>query len=124
MSFEPSINEYLYDVCWSPFRPAVFTCVGNKGLVYIYDLTESKQFPVIKLDREMEKYDDQANTDERPRIVPGVKLSFNPKQRDFLACGYVDGVTKVYKLNFSLSNLKMDEIKTLNHFIEENEKDM
>jgi len=50
MSFEPGINEYLNDVQWSPFRPTVFGCVGSKGLVYIYDLTISKQSPLLKLD--------------------------------------------------------------------------
>ena len=49
----------------------------------------------------------------------GVKISFNPKQRDFLAVGYMDGDTKIYKLNFSLSNQKKNEANILNELIEE-----
>ena len=37
--FEPGYNEYLLDVAWSPFRPAVFAAVSNTGNAYIYDLT-------------------------------------------------------------------------------------
>lgn len=96
MSFEPGINEYLYDVQWSPNRPSVFACVGSKGLVYIYDLSHSKQSPFVKLDREKEIYEENQNSESRPLIVPGIKLSFNPKQRDLLACGYADGVTKIF----------------------------
>ena len=43
--FEPGYNEYLLDVQWSPFRPAVFAAVSNIGNVYLYDLTVSKSSP-------------------------------------------------------------------------------
>lgn len=102
----------------------MFACVGSKGLIYIYDLTKSKQSPVVKLDWEQEEYKEQNDTDKWPYVVPGIKLMFNPKQRDFLACGYSDGITKVFKLNYSLSNSKVNEIKTLTKFIDEQEKDI
>ena len=43
--FEPGYNEYLLDVQWSPFRPAVFAAVSNIGNVYLYDLSVSKSSP-------------------------------------------------------------------------------
>ena len=53
-SFEPGNSEYLHDVVWSPFRPSVFACIGSKGLIYIYDLSENSQAPFASLDREKE----------------------------------------------------------------------
>ena len=50
VQFEPGVNEYLWDVKWSPFRPGVFACVGNKGLIYVYDLAEQTKTPVAYLD--------------------------------------------------------------------------
>lgn len=44
---------------------------------------------------------------------------FNPKQRDFIACGYADGITKIFKLSYDLSNSKQNEEKTLIKFIDE-----
>mmetsp|Transcript_30586 Transcript_30586/g.30073 ORF Transcript_30586/g.30073 Transcript_30586/m.30073 type:complete len:184 (+) Transcript_30586:1334-1885(+) len=108
-SFEPSSNEYLMDACFSPFRPAVFAVIGTKGKPYIYDLTISKKSPAYILENEEE---------EKVVNSGGVKISFNPKQRDFLAVGYMDGMTKIYKLNYSLSNLKKNEKKFLSEFVD------
>lgn len=108
-SFEPSSNEYLMDVCFSPFRPAVFAAIGTRGRSYIYDLTISKKSPVYILENEGDETKSVNNSG-------GVRISFNPKQRDFLAVGYMDGITKVYKLNYSLSNLKKNEKKILAAF--------
>ena len=112
-SFEPSANEYLMDVCFSPFRPAVFAAIGTKGKPYIYDLTISKKSPAFIL----EGGDDEEES-KVTQLSGGVKISFNPKQRDFLAIGYMDGITKVFKLNYSLSNLQKNEKKMLSDFVE------
>ena len=109
-SFEPSSNEYLMDVCFSPFRPAVFAAIGTKGKSYIYDLTISKKSPAYILENEGEEGKNSHNSG-------GVKISFNPKQRDFLAVGYMDGITKIYKLNYSLSNMQKNEKKILANFL-------
>lgn len=45
-TFEPGVNEYLLDVAWSPFRPAVFATVSNLGTLYIYDLMQSNKSPI------------------------------------------------------------------------------
>jgi WD40 repeat protein len=111
-SFEPSSNEYLMDVCFSPIRPAVFAVIGTRGIPYIYDLTVSKQTPAYIL----EEADEESKVAKNPG---GVKIMFNPKQRDFLAVGYMEGKTKIYKLNFSLSNPKKNEIQVLNEFLED-----
>jgi len=85
---------------------------------------KSKQSPIIKLDWEQEEYVEGTDYEKWPLVVPGIKLMFNPKQRDFLACGYADGITKVFKLNYTLSNSKQNEIKTLTKFIDEQEKEI
>ena len=46
-------------------------------------------------------------------------LSFNPRQRDFLAVGYHDGTVKVYRLNYLLANIQKSETKVLMGFLEE-----
>lgn len=112
LSFEPSSNEYLMDACFSPFRPTVFAAIGTKGKPYIYDLTVYKQVPAYILEESEEEVKIGKHTG-------GVKICFNPKQRDFLAVGYMDGDTKIYKLNYSLSNQKKNEINILNELIEE-----
>lgn len=100
------------DVSFSPVRPAVFAAVGLRGRPYIYDLTVSKKAPVAVL----EESDEEAKVF---RSKGSVKVSFNPKQRDFIAVGYIDGDTKIYKLNFTLSNPKKNEINALNELLEE-----
>lgn len=112
-SFEPSTNEYLMDVCFSPIRPAVFAVIGTKGIPYIYDLTVSRQTPAYTLEDEK---------DEKViRRVGGVKIAFNPRQRDFIAVGLIEGHTKVYKLNQSLSNPKQNEINVLEDMLIDSE---
>ena len=51
-SFEPNFGEYLNSVEWSPFRPSVFATVSSTGVIYIYDMVQSKSQPaeVIKND--------------------------------------------------------------------------
>lgn len=111
-TFEPSANEYIMDVCFSPVRASVFAAIGSRGNPYIYDLTISDKKPAYILE----------SNDEESKITrnsSGVKISFNPKQRDFLAVGYLDGKTKIYKLNHSLSNPKKNEIKVFKAFLEQ-----
>jgi WD40 repeat protein len=115
ISFEPGHNEYLMDVCFSPFRPAVFATIGTKGNIYIYDLTISKLSPTHTIDVTFEESKDVIQHG-------GVKLSFNPKQRLFLAVGFIGGITKIYKLNYTLSNPKKNEITALNELLDTSNK--
>lgn len=114
--FEPGYNEYLTDVCWSPFRPTVFVTISNSGTVYIYDLILSKQAPSYVLDYQRPA---QLQSDKISKHKTAYSMCFNPRQRDFLAIGYHDGTTKIYRLNYSLSNPKKNEIKVLKSFLEE-----
>lgn len=113
-AFEPSTNEYIMDVCFSPIRPAVFAAIGTRGKPYIYDLTISKQAPAYILGEDSEEV-------KVTRTPGGVKISFNPKQRDFIAVGHMGGETKIYRLNQSLSNPKKNEINVLNEYLEDTE---
>ena len=107
--FEPCAEEYIMDVWFSPIRPTVFAAIGLKGYPYIYDLSVSEKVPAFVLEE----------TEESKLIKNkgGIKISFNPKQRDFLAVGFIDGETKIYRLNISLSNPKKNEINILNDFV-------
>lgn len=97
------------DVCFSPVRPTVFAAIGLRGYPYIYDLSVSEKTPVYILEETEES--------KLIRNKGGVKISFNPKQRDFLAAGFIDGETKIFKLNISLSNPKKNEVNMLNDFV-------
>ena len=115
-TFEPGYNEYLMQVAWSPFRPTVFAAVSNSGAVYIYDLIQSKQVPTYVLE-----YKAPQSSEQLSKIKTAYSIAFNPKQRDFLAVGYHDRTTKIFRLNYSLSNIQKNEIKTLKSFCDDKE---
>lgn len=94
--FEPGYNEYLTDIQWSPFRPAVFGTISNSGNVYLYDLAASKSNPAMVL-----KHTDDSVLASKKAAT---SLRFNPRQRDMLSVGYQDGFVRLYKLNYVLAN--------------------
>jgi hypothetical protein len=51
-TFEPSSNEYIMDVCFSPVRASVFAAIGSRGHPYIYDLTVSDKKPTYILEHD------------------------------------------------------------------------
>jgi WD repeat-containing protein 34 len=112
--FEPGYNEYMMQVCWSPFRPTVFAAVSNSGSVYIYDLMLSKQVPSYVLD-----YKPPPQTEHQSKVKTAYSIGFNPRQRDFLAIGYHDGTVKIFRLNYSLSNKQPSDLKILKSFCED-----
>jgi WD40 repeat protein len=89
--FEPGFNEYLQSVIWSPFRPTVFVTISNTGTVYIYDLVLSRQTPSYVL-----PYTSTYQSEYVSKLNTAYTLSFNPRQRDFLAVGYHDGSAKIF----------------------------
>lgn len=113
--FEPGYNEYLFNIAWSPFRPAVFACISNLGTIYIYDLALSKQVPSYVL-----KYQEMGVgkiTSSKERVA--YSIMFNPRQRDFLAVGFHDGCVRIYQLNYALANRRNDELKIMQSYLEE-----
>lgn len=112
--FEPGYTEYLMGVAWSPFRPTVFAAVSNSGTVYIYDLILSKQVPTYILD-----YKPSPLTDQACKNKTAYALSFNPRQRDFLAVSYHDGTIRIFRLNYSLANVQKNELKVLKGFCDD-----
>eukprot|EP00929_Paragymnodinium_shiwhaense_P118265 TRINITY_DN90200_c0_g1_i1.p1 TRINITY_DN90200_c0_g1~~TRINITY_DN90200_c0_g1_i1.p1 ORF type:complete len:562 (-),score=86.08 TRINITY_DN90200_c0_g1_i1:56-1741(-) len=83
--------------CWSSARPCVFAVAMEMGGVYIYDLLQSRQAPVMQL----------------PLTGAGSQrvttLTFNPKQRGLLAAGDDNGRVRVFRLPFKLSEQQKDE---------------
>jgi WD40 repeat protein len=95
--FEPGYNEYLLDVQWSPFRPAVFATVTNLGNVYLFDLTISKISPAHII-----RDSDLNSVPSSKRIAQSIK--FNPRFRQFLAIGYADSFVRIYQLSYAFAN--------------------
>jgi hypothetical protein len=82
------------------------------GNIYMFDLLVSKSQPAYILGVDEKK--------KSLRKAPSAQcLSFNPKQRDFLSVGYTDGITKIYQLNYSLSNIQKDDYKVLNSYLDD-----
>merc|ERR1711904_200635 len=76
---------------WSSARPCVFAVAMEMGGVYIYDLVQSRQEPVMQL---------PVKDTGSQKIT---SLAFNPKQRGLIAVGDDSGQVRVYRLPFSLS---------------------
>lgn len=90
---------------WSSARPCVFAVAMEMGGVYIYDLVQSRQEPVLHLP--LKDTGSQKIT----------SLAFNPKQRGLLAVGDVTGQTRVYRLPFGLSEAQKGEMKLIGEWM-------
>merc|ERR1711956_44115 len=84
---------------WSSARPCVFAVAMEMGGVYIYDLLQSKQEPVMQLSLGATSGSQQVTS-----------LVFNPKQRGLLAVGDVTGRVRVFRLPFTLSEQQKSEM--------------
>jgi hypothetical protein len=67
------------------------------------------------------EYKAPQSSEQLSKIKTAYSIAFNPKQRDFLAVGYHDRTTKIFRLNYSLSNIQKNEIKTLKSFCDDKE---
>merc|ERR1712232_137969 len=83
---------------WSSARPCVFAVAMEMGGVYIYDLVQSRQEPVLQLPL----------TGSGSQHV--TSLTFNPRQRGLLAVGDDGGRVRVFRLPFGLSEQGQDEV--------------
>jgi len=98
--FPPSKNISTCAVAaasWSAARPCVFAVAMEMGGVFIYDLLQSRQEPVMELPL----------TGSGSQKV--ASLSFNPKQRGLLAVGDDSGRVRVFRLPFRLSEQQKNE---------------
>lgn len=82
---------------WSSARPCVFAVAMEMGGVYVYDLLQSRQEPVMTLPL----------TGSGSQKV--TSLSFNPKQRGLLAVGDDGGRVRTFRLPFRLSEQQKAE---------------
>merc|ERR1712032_873364 len=78
------------------------------GGVYIYDLLESKQEPVMQLSLGAASGSQQVTS-----------LVFNPKQRGLLAVGDVTGRVRVFRLPFTLSEQQKSEMAEISALVGE-----
>jgi len=103
-------STYLFDVKWSRFRPLVFACAGQDGGVYVYDLHDDLAKPVAILR-------------DKDAVCAVQCLSFNPKQRNMVACGDNDGNVKIWRLSWKLSNALRSEKPALTRLAENAEQE-
>lgn len=104
----------LYAADWSKIRPLVFAVAGDDGIVRIYDLSNTQSMiPAAELDIPV------VSNSTRSRICA---LQFNPKQRDFFACGDADGHIHIWQLSWGLSNAGPFEQGLLQSYIERTEQ--
>jgi len=83
---------------WSSARPCVFAVAMEMGGVYVYDLLQSRQEPVMELPL-------TGGTSQKI-----TSLSFNPKQRGMIAVGDDSGRVRVFRLPFRLSEQQKSEM--------------
>lgn len=90
---------------WSSARPCVFAVAMEMGGVYIYDLLQSRQEPVL----------------EMPLTGSGsqkvTSLTFNPHQRGLLAIGDDSGRVRVFRLPFKLTEQQKDEVSFISRLM-------
>lgn len=91
---------------WSSARPCVFAIAMEMGGVYIYDLLQNRQEPVLQL----------------PLAASGsqrvTRLSFNPKQRGLIAVGDANGRVRSFRLPFKLSMQQKEEVGFISRLME------
>jgi WD repeat-containing protein 34 len=92
MTLLPTSSHYIYCCNWSPFRPLVFAAGSGDGRLYIYDLQVLLTLLIIlftSITHYLQKSRVRASaTIEAGALkAPILALSFNPKQRDFIATG-------------------------------------
>lgn len=85
-------------IAWSSARPCVFAVAMEMGGVYIYDLLESEQDPVLKLPL------------EQGGSARATRITFNPIQRGLIAVGDDAGRTRVFRLPFRLCTQQKGEL--------------
>ncbi|CAE7521842.1 DYNC2I2 [Symbiodinium sp. CCMP2456] len=83
---------------WSSARPCVFAVAMEMGGVYVYDLLQSRQEPVMELPL-------TGGTSQKV-----TSLAFNPKQRGMIAVGDDSGRVRVFRLPFRLSEQQKSEM--------------
>ncbi|OQR88179.1 hypothetical protein ACHHYP_07273 [Achlya hypogyna] len=96
-------TSYLYSVAWSKTRPLVFGVASEDGNAYIYDLNVNRLSPVANM----------ALPESKQRSAALYCVDFNPRQRNFVACGDGAGLAYIWKLNWRLSNLQPAELAAL-----------
>ncbi|EQC34836.1 hypothetical protein SDRG_07640 [Saprolegnia diclina VS20] len=101
-------TSYLYAVAWSKTRPLVFAVASEDGNAYVYDLQVNRLSPVATL----------SLPEGKQRAAALYTVEFNPRQRNFVACGDGNGLAYVWKLSWRLSNLRPDERAVLDGIAE------
>jgi len=99
-------------ISWSSARPCVFAVAVEMGGIFVYDLLQSRQEPVLQLPA-------TGSGSQRP-----LSIAFNPKQRgllddvhSLLAVADDTGHVRVFKLPFKLSMQQKDEVGFINRIM-------
>mmetsp|Transcript_7441 Transcript_7441/g.11118 ORF Transcript_7441/g.11118 Transcript_7441/m.11118 type:complete len:618 (+) Transcript_7441:28-1881(+) len=106
----------LYCIDWSKARPLIFAVAGDYAKVRIYDLENNPtEVPLIELPIPQPSAVDPSYA-SRCRIA--LCMQFNPRIRDFLACGDAGGRVHVWQLPWKISNARKNESQILDSLID------
>ena len=107
---------------FSPTRPLVFAASSMSGCVFLYDLVENENSPTAVLEVPPEMTDNGSEADSK--IRPGTKkakrtsallsdLSFNRRQRGFVAAADLSGAVHIWRLGWGLTAATQSEAEKL-----------
>lgn len=92
-------EDTVYDVKWSPTRPAVFGCVDGAGVLDIYDINASTEVPVASAR--------PANQEQDLYALKSLnKLAWEKTVGKTVAVGGLDGVTTVFEVGSELGGVE------------------
>lgn len=107
---EPGVSIDVTAVDWSPLRPSAFIVSCSNGDLTIYDFYCNKATPIIRIGSIGK--------------ISATTVRFNSRLTGYMAAGYENGVTKIYKLNryYSVGTVKPEEYNVWKKIIEQEDK--
>lgn len=85
IQLQPTISAEVTCFDWSPLRPAAFIASCSSGEIFLYDISQNKSAPILKLQS-------QSNTGS-------TFVKFNSRLTSYMASGYENGSVRIYKMN-------------------------
>jgi len=98
------MQDYVYDVKWSPSHPSVFACGDGSGKITLFDLNYDFESPVN------EAYQSSPNGSIS-------KLCF-AKEGKYLLAGDSQGVVRLYDVNSAYYDASEEEFRTFEEAIQ------
>ncbi|KAK7203892.1 WD40-repeat-containing domain protein [Myxozyma melibiosi] len=116
--------DAIYDVAWSPVRPAVFAATGCAGKVDIWDLTVDTGVPVASASvsssaAAAHTTDEKEEKGEKGETAPLNKIAWEKREGRQVAVGGVGGRLTVFDVGQRLSSAKAGEAGVMRRLVAE-----